>query len=221
MIRYAFGALSLLLLGTGTSQATLIDRGGGLIYDDVLNVTWMQDAAYSIASGATLDGRQQYAEAMAFAANVLYYDSARDVFWGDWRLPRTVNDFSSATWDLTGQSSELAYMYYINLGFAPGYDANPASPDPVATNYNPFLNMIYRAYWSETLADRPGNAWYHHFHFGFAGVTDVSDRGIAWLLRDGDVGLPTNVPEPGTLVLLGSGLLIGVFARRSKSHAKV
>ena len=32
---------------TGTSQASLIDRGNGLLYDNVLNVTWLQDANYA------------------------------------------------------------------------------------------------------------------------------------------------------------------------------
>lgn len=30
-------------LYAGAAQATLIDRGGGLIYDDLLNITWLQD----------------------------------------------------------------------------------------------------------------------------------------------------------------------------------
>ena len=32
-------------------RAALIDRGGGLIYDDALNVTWLQDANYAKTSG--------------------------------------------------------------------------------------------------------------------------------------------------------------------------
>ncbi|MCP4407494.1 MAG: DUF1566 domain-containing protein, partial [Gammaproteobacteria bacterium] len=44
--------VGLLALGmAGTVQATLIDRGGGLIYDDVLNITWLQDANYAETSG--------------------------------------------------------------------------------------------------------------------------------------------------------------------------
>lgn len=31
----------------GRARATLIDRGSGLIYDDVLDVTWLQDANYA------------------------------------------------------------------------------------------------------------------------------------------------------------------------------
>ncbi len=35
------------LLFSSTAHAMLIDRGGGLIYDDVLDITWMQDAYYA------------------------------------------------------------------------------------------------------------------------------------------------------------------------------
>jgi len=35
------------LMLTGSASATLIDRGGGMIYDDALGVTWLQDANYA------------------------------------------------------------------------------------------------------------------------------------------------------------------------------
>lgn len=38
---------SLFALAAGGAQAALIDRGGGMIYDDVLNITWLQDANYA------------------------------------------------------------------------------------------------------------------------------------------------------------------------------
>lgn len=39
-------ALALAVGVTGNAQALLYDRGGGLIYDTVLDVTWLQDANY-------------------------------------------------------------------------------------------------------------------------------------------------------------------------------
>lgn len=36
---------------SGAAGAGLIDRGGGLIYDDVLDITWLQDANYALTSG--------------------------------------------------------------------------------------------------------------------------------------------------------------------------
>jgi len=44
--RLAF-ALLFWLSVHGTAQGALYDRGGGLIYDSVLNVTWLQDASYA------------------------------------------------------------------------------------------------------------------------------------------------------------------------------
>ena len=43
-------ALLLTILAPHNTQAALYDRGGGLIYDDVLDVTWLQDAAYAAST---------------------------------------------------------------------------------------------------------------------------------------------------------------------------
>lgn len=44
--------------------AALIDRGNGLIYDDVLNVTWLADANHARTSGHSVDGRMDWDAAM-------------------------------------------------------------------------------------------------------------------------------------------------------------
>jgi len=36
---------------TNISNAGLIDRGEGMIYDDVLDITWLQDSNYAKTSG--------------------------------------------------------------------------------------------------------------------------------------------------------------------------
>jgi hypothetical protein len=65
----------------GSTQAALIDRGNGMIYDDVLNITWLQDANYAKTSGHDADGRMTWNESMAWASSLIFggYD--------DWRLP--------------------------------------------------------------------------------------------------------------------------------------
>ena len=39
-------------LMVNTAQAQLFNRGGGLIYDSVQNVTWLADANYAKTSGS-------------------------------------------------------------------------------------------------------------------------------------------------------------------------
>jgi hypothetical protein len=200
------------VLGTGTANATLIDRGGGLIYDDVLNVTWMQNANYT-------DGVMQFGQARTFADGFEYYDSVRDTVWDDWRLPAMfVNEMGLSPWEI---SSELSYMYYHNLGFSPGYSLDRWTvPDPSSDAYNPFTNLKYRNYWTDLTSWNSDRAWGVHFHFGSTSFTDAGDTSFVWLVRDGDVlGAVTSVPEPGTLAMLGAGLLLVGASRRRRLDA--
>ena len=76
--------LCVMLLGfgmTGMASATLWDRGGGLIYDDHLNITWLQDANYAKTSGYDSDGLMNWANAVDWADNLIYGG------YNDWRLP--------------------------------------------------------------------------------------------------------------------------------------
>jgi hypothetical protein len=214
-IPFAVLTLSLSAPGIGTANATLIDRGGGLIYDSALNVTWMQDAQYSITSGANQFGRLNWQAANDWAAGVQFHDSVRNVTWGDWRLPTTINNASSLGYDLTGLSSELAHLYYVDLGYAPNYSHDRFAPAPTSSNYNPFINLAYRAYWSATASDYPGQAWGFHFHFGSQELNGVGDEARVWLLRNGDVAAPVSVPEPGTAGLFGL-LLAGLGLTRRR-----
>ena len=67
------------LMGSASTQAALIDRGNGLIYDNVLNITWIQDVALSSTLGGP--GRFNWSGANNWADQLVYggYD--------DWRLP--------------------------------------------------------------------------------------------------------------------------------------
>ena len=92
----------------GISNAILWDRGGGLIYDDFLDITWLQDANYAQTSGYDSDGRMTWSQAVTWASGLSYHDPIRDVIWDDWRLP-TIPELMSLM-----EREEQANLLYIN-----------------------------------------------------------------------------------------------------------
>jgi hypothetical protein len=60
------------LLSSGAVQAALHDRGGGLIYDDVLDITWLADANYAQTSGYDSDGQMTFILANTWATGLSY-----------------------------------------------------------------------------------------------------------------------------------------------------
>ena len=64
----------LFLGGVGNAEATLFDRGNGLIYDDVLDITWLQDADYSKTSVYSSNGMMTWYDATAWADQLEYYE---------------------------------------------------------------------------------------------------------------------------------------------------
>lgn len=73
---------------TSPTHATLWDRGGGLIYDDVLNITWLQDTnyAYTSANYTTNGGMITWAQATIWAATVTLdsnvWNSFKNTYYG-------------------------------------------------------------------------------------------------------------------------------------------
>ena len=231
------------LLASGAAQATLFDRGGGLLYDDVLKVTWLQDANYAKTSGyagANADGEMNWADANAWAANLVYHDSVRGVDWSDWRLARNSplgadwnfwgsDDGSTDNgWNITSPNSELAYMYYVNLGLKAFWSpAGAYQPD-----WGIFRNGTYGGqadvglvknlqshygYWSGTAyALRPVTAaWKFNTYSGRQDEELKNNANYAWAVRPGDVAA---VPEPETYALFLAGLAVMGRAVRRRRH---
>jgi len=233
-------AAALVLAMVGTSQAVLIDRGGGLIYDTVLNITWLQDAdlAASETFGISVTnpfGAMNWAttEAWLAAMNAAHY-----LGYSDWRLPHTLpvngSSYNYYWWVTDGSTdqaynisapgsaypgstgSEMAYMFYNNLGNRGYFDVKGFfQPQPWCENTGPFENLINYIWWSGTPFGLYPDYQMWGFSFGNGGQSGVGmgEGYFAWPVFDGDVG--GSVPLPGAVWLLGPSL-IGLLGLKRK-----
>ena len=199
------GLLAGLLIGSN-AKATLLDRGPNMVYDDVLNITWVADANLCLTLNNCVNsttGFMTEGDANTWAANLDYQGFT------DWRLPSmdvngdtTVVDCSSAT-EVACRDNEYGYMYYQNLGGTFGSN--------LTGDQGPFTN-VQPSYWSGTeFAPKPLSAWVFFFDLGIQGIVNKGGVSYAWAVRPGDVA---SVPEPGSVVLMGVGLLGLGLARR-------
>ena len=192
---------------TYSPHAALVNNGGGLIYDTVLDITWAQpdntprtnSEANTWVAGLTLGGVS------------------------GWRLPYlsvveglgpTVSpiDCSTAS-ELDCRDNELGYMFYWNLGGAFGQSIeNSSDPD---LELFPMLDY-YGIYWSGTEYDTT-RVWGFAFINGDQNFGDKTFSSLfSWAVHEGNVGVAA--PIPATVWLFGSGLLglIGI-SRRNRS----
>ncbi|MCX5807742.1 MAG: hypothetical protein NT010_17005 [Proteobacteria bacterium] len=233
MKRFIAGVLVTLLFGFSTlAHAALHDRGRGLIYDDVLNITWLQDADYAMTTSyATGDGCMMWSYAKEWVDNLVYAG------YSGWRLPRTLpldgvqysdtgyiylngrgdyafNISAPGTPYAGSTASELAYMFYNNLGnnaFFDIYGYSRAVGDyglihtGQFTNFGPDIKNVW--YWSESNDSNAVTGWTFYLSIGLQAPGhsgEFYNNGYAWAVHDGDIGAP--VPIPGAILLFAPGL---------------
>ena len=204
------------------SFGALYDRGNGLIYDDVLDITWLQDANYAKTSGYDPDGAMNWYDAQDFVGELAYGD------YNNWRLPSAGN----ATVGYNEITSELAHMFYINLNNPGGYNCPPLLYAPTGyscesansglhnTSFTDatfggsnesFVNVEVGHYWHS-------NSWVLSHYDGFLHLYAPLDTDIGvyiWPVHDGDIGA-SPVPLPAGIYLFLSGL-VGLGLMRGRN----
>jgi len=213
-----------LFVVSSSSHAALYDRGNGLIYDDILDITWLQDANYAQTSGYDADGIMIWADANAWA-DQLNYDG-----YNDWRLPSAnlmgaanpcfAHDGSCDS-GYNNTTSELGHMFFNNLGNTSDTQTleNVSFIDAtLGGGTESFLNVQSSGYWlSEEYAPVTGRAWGFTFTDGFQNHDDQNNGAYnwhtgtySWAVRDGDV---STVPISAKRLALKS--LIQVLGHRT------
>lgn len=141
---------------SGAGQAALHDRGGGLIYDDVLDITWLQDANYAKTSGYDSDGMMSWSQAMQWEEQLSYGG------FDDWRLPTTKVPDSSCdshkTYGVGCLGSEMGHLFDVSTDHQ--LTALSLLIEPNQVSFFP-----YGGFWSSTVdVDYPDqNAWAFSF----------------------------------------------------------
>ena len=176
-------------------------RDGGMVYDDVNNITWAADANLAQTSGYDADGKMTWTEAVAWA------DQLTLGGFTNWSLPTTVPAVSG--FNQTG--SQMGNLFYNQLGGV----AESGFPTTHNANYNLFTNVQSYVYWSGSeYAPFPSNAWRFGTYYGvqYNGYKDY--QFYAWAVRPGDVAA---VPVPGAFWLFGTAIvgLMGLKRRGS------
>jgi len=186
---------SLSVVGEGTINGGTTDYQ--LIYDSAQNITWFDYTA----PRTTWQNQENWA--LGLTVNV----SGQNIT--GWSLPTTVDNAASSNYPPNPTSSQMAYLYYTDLG-------NTTSSG--LANTGPFKNLKANVYWSGTeYSGDPGNAWYFFADYGIQGVNVEGNYYDGLAVLPGNIateyGTPT--PIPGTVLLFGSGLagLVGIKRR--------
>lgn len=187
----------------------------------------MQDANYAKTSGHDADGLMDWTAAKSWADGLVFEG------YTDWRLANITDTGTpgcggtDCNYNADTATSELAHMYFNNLSLKSYLDASGNIQSDWGVFGNGTLggerdfalvkNLQSYVYWSAAeYAPLTSYAWLFGTNYGGQGYFNKGTQFYAWAVRDGDVAAPSNVPEPGSMALLGLGGLLAWRARRHR-----
>jgi hypothetical protein len=204
-------ALLLAILGLSSgAQAALVDRGGGLIYDNSRDITWISPNQTSVYANAPIS--PGWAAANDWANQVVYAG------FDDWRLPSTV--YPDATCEVAANAiganctgSELGHLFYEVFG------GTALQPLPASANLTLLPVNSLAPYWSSTPSATAGFAYRFSMNtlqdgYGYQAERNTGfGTGAIVLVRSGDVAV---VPIPALGWMVGVGVLGLMHVGRKK-----
>jgi len=236
--------LFFIIFSFNNASATLIDRGGGLLYEDVLDITLLADLNPSKTNGG--DVAHFWNDAVSFADNFTYYDALRDTTWDNWRLPTlnlvdptcsivsTFPDGAPLSMGYNCQNSEISHLFYNTLGGVQNksidfihnsnYDLFANAPDIFSGGDNNYMYWTGVDHYIDVAGLPPSDADVAlAFNMGqgeqFYFHKNVLKM-IALPVMDGDVGAFNAVSEPATLWLMGF-VVPGLLYFRKTQNKKI
>lgn len=198
-------------------DAALIDQGNGLIYDPDRNTTWLKEA--------NVNGRITWDDAVDWADNLVFANAS------NWRLPTT------PVLDTDCSNQQAAFSFGVNCTAGEMEHLFSAHGSELGL-FNNLLTGADQGYWTATEFPLSAASAFL-FYFGVTPLgtalcgASCSGEGalttqiklatpspFAMAVHDGQIGAgPNPIPEPSTVLLLGTGLLglVGYGHRRRKA----
>lgn len=229
--------LAIAITATGTANAALYDRGNGMIYDNVLDVTWLQDFNYAKTHGYDDQSSTYFHLCGHSGPPACNWEGNMWQLWNDagnwaasltvggvsgWRLP-SANLIGNTTPSTDGSTdtgtnnirSELGHLFYADLGNSAGSSiTNTTFIDAATGTTKSFFNVKNYIYWLEGTGSANNKGWYFDMGSGYQGETYLDNSYIfAVAVHDGDIA----VPLPGSAWLFISSLIMPVFLRRKSN----
>jgi hypothetical protein len=181
----ALAAAATLWALTGAAQAALFDRGGGMIYDDVSNITWLKNW--------NVNGRMTFTEADTWA-NTLDYGGGTD-----WRLP-TFTEIGEELFD-------VQYLTQGGMVFMNRFFTNVKTDDSYWSStpfFDPDQGDNYIVQFGSPVEDGS---------IGFSGGLRTEPY-YAVAVHNGDLGAAVPEPQTLALVLLALGGALAASRKR-------